>query len=436
MTLNTKVDMNIKQQLESCQEDLFSLYTQLNSVAKAARVICEQQGIEYSESVRARASKVIHEMKDTENFTETETNQYPVKQKKTSGDFTMPSAWCNTLNKFLTIEEYCERYGLDINSVKSSKLVTHNATHMTYNIAFYEDNSEPEIDFESIKENLSKGFNEIRSQFSKVRCITDSKKIGVVKVADFHLGSIVENLIRTKDYNLDILVKHLDTAAKEINQRDYKTVHVHILGDIIESFTGLSHINSWKSLDKNLIGAEAVKMSVKVLHEMFLSKIHNLGEVKIVAGNHDRVSSNNKEDVHGDAANLIAWGLDLVGYQVEFNPIVITHTVEGISHILLHGHLGISKKSTKQICWDYGVQGKYNLICEGHLHSIIQKLNVKQHEAFTTIQDDAVDHRRMNCPSFFTGNFYSETLGYTSESGFVITEDNGNGAPNVFYYTL
>jgi hypothetical protein len=255
-------------------------------------------------------------------------------------------------------------------------------------------------------------------------------------VADFHLGSIVENLIRTKDYNLDILVKHLDTAAKEINQRDYKTVHVHILGDIIESFTGLSHINSWKSLDKNLIGAEAVKMSVKVLHEMFLSKIHNLGEVKIVAGNHDRVSSNNKEDVHGDAANLIAWGLDLVGYQVEFNPIVITHTVEGISHILLHGHLGISKKSTKQICWDYGVQGKYNLICEGHLHSIIQKLNVKQHEAFTTIQDDAVDHRRMNCPSFFTGNFYSETLGYTSESGFVITEDNGNGAPNVFYYTL
>ena len=51
-------------------------------------------------------------------------------------------------------------------------------------------------------------------------------------------------------------------------------------------------------------------------------------------------------------------------------------------------------------------------------------------------QDDAVDHRRMNCPSFFTGNYYSETLGYTSESGFVITEDNGQGVPNVFYYAV
>ena len=36
----------------------------------------------------------------------------------------------------------------------------------------------------------------------------------------------------------------------------------------------------------------------------------------------------------------------------------------------------------------------------------------------------------------FTGNFFSESLGYTSESGFVITEDNGKGVPNVFYYAV
>ena len=82
------------------------------------------------------------------------------------------------------------------------------------------------------------------------------------------------------------------------------------------------------------------------------------------------------------------------------------------------------------------MQGNYNLICEGHLHSIIQKLNVNQRDTYQTIKDDAVDHRRMNCPSFFTGNFFSEILGYTSESGFVITEDNGKGVPNVFYYAV
>jgi len=27
-------------------------------------------------------------------------------------------------------------------------------------------------------------------------------------------------------------------------------------------------------------------------------------------------------------------------------------------------------------------------------------------------------------------------LGYTSESGFIITENNGKGVPNVFYYAI
>ena len=181
---------------------------------------------------------------------------------------------------------------------------------------------------------------------------------------------------------------------------------------------------------------EAVKLVVKILHDNFLSKIVNLGEVKVVGGNHDRSTSDNKEDVQAGAANLVCWGLELLGYNVEFNPLVITHTIGKITHILTHGHHALSKKSTKQLCWDYGVQGNYNLICEGHLHSIIQKLNVNQRDTFQTIKDDAVDHRRMNIPSFFTGNFFSESLGYTSESGFVVVEDNGKGVPNVFFYAV
>jgi len=125
-----------------------------------------------------------------------------------------------------------------------------------------------------------------------------------------------------------------------------------------------------------------------------------------------------------------------MGYSVEFNPLVITHTIGNISHILTHGHHGISKKTTQQICWDYGQQGKFNLICEGHLHSIFDSLPIRAREKYKTIKDDSVDHRRMVCPSFFTGNFYSESLGYTSQSGFVITEDNGKGIPNVFYYAI
>ena len=269
-----------------------------------------------------------------------------------------------------------------------------------------------------------------------VRTSSEGNGVGVVKISDLHLGAYVDNLIRTKNFSIDILANKLYDAATEVNKRRYATVHVHVLGDLIESFTGLSHKNTWKGLDKAMVGAEAVKLVTRILHDNFLSRIANLGEVKVVAGNHDRVTSDNKEDVQGGAANLVCWGLELLGYNIEFNPLVITHNVDNICHILTHGHHAISKKSTKQLCWDYGVQGVYNLICEGHLHSIIQKLNVNQRDSYQTIKDDAVDHRRITCPSFFTGNFFSESLGYTSESGFVITENNGKGVPNVFYYAI
>jgi hypothetical protein len=333
----------------------------------------------------------------------------------------------------MSIEEYCAAYGIPFEQARTYKLVTHTGTPY-YNIASNVLEQESHVSEQELKDLIKDGLEGIKLTLKSNA--TGSNSIGVVKIADLHLGAYVDNLIRTKTFSIDILANKLFDSATEINKRGYSLVHIHILGDLIESFTGLSHKNTWKGLDKAMVGAEAVKLVVKILHENFLSRIDNLGEIKVVAGNHDRVTSDNKEDVQGGAANLVCWGLELIGYNVEFNSLVITHVVDKVCHILTHGHHMISKKSTKQLCWDYGVQGMYNLICEGHLHSIIQKLNVNQRDSFQTIKDDAVDHRRINCPSFFTGNFFSESLGYTSESGFIITEDNGKGVPNVFYYAI
>ena len=354
---------------------------------------------------------------------ETVSNEYKGKQFFSAYD---------EFGQLLNIEDYCKKYNLDFLKARSYKLITHTGIPF-YNIVFHEEVLECVVTETELKQLIQEGLKNIRRIAVPV---ANGNKIGVVKIADLHLGAYVDNLIRTKEFSINILANKLLDSAAEINRLQYSTVHVHILGDLLESFTGLSHRNTWKGLDKAMVGAEAVKLVTKILHDNFLSKINNLGDIKVVAGNHDRVTSDNKEDVHGDAANLVCWGLEMIGYNVEFNPLVITHTVDGICHILTHGHHSLSKKSTKQLCWDYGEQGKFNLICEGHLHSIIQKLSITQRDSFQTIKDDAVDHRRMNCPSFFTGNFYSESLGYTSESGFVITENNGKGVPNVFYYAV
>lgn len=417
-------------------EKLQQIYEAEETITAAAKKYALLENLPFTDSLRRQCSKILNKVgavenkvdDDLENDTKSDSNNYENDKQKPQRSFTAIS----DSGQLMAIEEYCTFYGLDVNKIRSYKLISHTGQPF-YNCVFYEEVVEPMVTEEELKELILKGFNDIK--YTPATKSTKNK-IGVVKIADLHLGAYVDNLIRTKNFSIDILANKLLDAVEDINERDYSTVHVHILGDLIESFTGLSHKNTWKGLDKAMVGAEAVKLVVKILHDNFLSKIINLGEVKVVAGNHDRVTSDNKEDVQGGAASLVCWGLELLGYSIEFNPLVITHAVGDICHILTHGHHSLSKKSTKQICWDYGVQNMYNLICEGHLHSIIQKLNINQRDTYQTIKDDAVDHRRMNCPSFFTGNFFSESLGYTSESGFVITEDNGKGIPNVFYYAV
>ena len=412
-------------------EKALAYYSQEQNITDACKRHCSELGIDYSEKYRHRLSRLISSGRvDSyiENDTVTGSNNYSNDKEKIHNGFNA----IGDDDQLMNIESYCKHYGLDVSKIRSYKLISHSGVPF-YNIVFYEEVVESLVTEEELKQIISEGFKDIK--YTEIK--KESKiKVGIVKIADLHLGSYVDNLIRTKNFSIDILANKLLEAVNDINDRNYSIVHVHILGDLIESFTGLSHKNTWKGLDKAMVGSEAVKLVVKILHDNFLSRIVNLGDVKVVAGNHDRVTSDNKEDVQGGAASLVCWGLELIGYNIEFNPLVITHTVGKITHILTHGHHALSKKSTKQICWDYGVQGNYNLICEGHLHSIIQKLNINQRDTYQTIKDDAVDHRRMNCPSFFTGNFFSESLGYTSESGFVITEDNGKGVPNIFYYAI
>tara|TARA_R110000803_G_C11937257_1_gene316116 strand:- start:52 stop:1188 length:1137 start_codon:yes stop_codon:yes gene_type:complete len=334
------------------------------------------------------------------------------------------TAWNQETGKMMDINTYCNHYSLPREDISSYKLISHTGTPY-YNIVFKEQLNEVGVDLEHIRSVLN---DELKRTYT--HSFTSSKRDveGVLKWADLHFGAHIENLVLTKDYNADILLDGLIDSVEEINALGFKKNHVHIHGDLIESFSGLNHINSWMSMDKDMIGANAVMFCCDLL-EKALSKIDNLGEIKIVAGNHDRLSKANDEDVKGGACELIAWGLRLKGFSVEFHPYVVTHLVNGINYICLHGDKGISKRATKDIIWDYGIKGKFNFVCEAHLHSLIEKLSVTQREKYKVIRDDAIDHRRMHLQSFFTGNYYSETLGYNSNSGYSIIWDNGKGLP-------
>ena len=359
--------------------------------------------------------KVSNEIKglDVSSNTKTSANDY------NSDDFYL-SALDKEKGEILSIEDFCDKYNLNFKDLSSYKFLPYHYKEPSYNVVF-----KPVLttdDFDYIKA-LKKKLKGIKPKLNKVK----GKGVGVITLTDFHFGSYVQAMNITPEFSITILCEMLNSAAERVNRVGFSKVHIHLLGDLIESFTGMNHKNSWKGLDKGMFGVSAVKLFVKLFKKHFLDLINNLETIKMVAGNHDRVTSDNNEDTDGGAAELIAWGLDLIGYNVEFKRDVLAHKVDGINYILNHGHLPLTKnKSTQEICWMYGEKGVYNFITEGHLHSRIAKLNAKQISNFKTILDDNIDCRRQVCPSLFTGNPYSEDGGWSTLAGFLITEANIN----------
>lgn len=124
----------------------------------------------------------------------------------------------------MNIEDYCKHYGLDVNKIRSYKLISHSGIPF-YNVVFYEEVVEPAVTEQELKELILRGFEGVK--YNPVYKETKNK-IGVVKIADLHLGAYVDNLIRTKNFSIDILANKLSEAVNDINERNYSTVHVHI----------------------------------------------------------------------------------------------------------------------------------------------------------------------------------------------------------------
>ncbi len=347
------------------------------------------------------------------------------------------SAWDDKNGKVLSIEDYCKKYNLEYSKVKSYKFLPHHYKHPSYHIAFNESSNEDDFDFEELKEvlkeELTKTYSYKPTQYSR-NCEN------AIKWADLHIGAHIRNLLRTPDYDSNILTDMIFKSVSEQNSFGFKVNHVHIMGDIIESWSGLNHVNSWMSMDKEETYSNVVRVATKILDHA-LSRIDNLGCVKIVGGNHDRGSKNNDEDVKGSIADVIAFCLEIKGYDVEFHPYIITHEIEGVNHILLHGDKKVSNRTTEEIVLKYGKPGMFNFIFQAHLHTLIELLAVKTIDAkrmrrIKTIKDDGIDKRHVYCPPFFSGNYYSETLGFDTNSGYMNVFDNGYGKPNMWVHSI
>jgi len=242
----------------------------------------------------------------------------------------------------------------------------------------------------------------------------------VVPIADIHIGAEVRELRKTPNFDINIANRIMDKAADRINERGADVVHLAFLGDMIESFTGLNHKNSWKGMGYNMYGSKVIKHAIDLL-ERFLGRVNNVGAVYGIAGNHDRTTSDKGEDDKGEIADVLFYILQRIygdHLPIEYDPLVITKEIDGINYMITHGDKKVIKKDPRDFLFEYGRNDMFNVVLTGHLHE-------------RSIAKDTEKYRWLRCPSIFTGNWYSEQNNWHSHSGILMIENDGHGLPTV-----
>jgi len=222
------------------------------------------------------------------------------------------------------------------------------------------------------------------------------------------------------NYNLDIIENRLHTIANNINN-GYHNIHVHFMGDIIHSVSGLNHKDSWKNMAQGSSGAEAIIQPYKLLLK-FLMRIDCLYSVDFVGGNHGRMQSAKDQENTAEAEKLIAFMLDesLDNVNIIFDPYrIVDNEDPNMTIIVLHGDKPIDRASGQSIAWEYGDSSKFNFIGVAHMHS--RKQNPK---------DDGLRFRKESFPAFCPADTYSKTVAHSSMPGYkIITTTNEDKLP-------
>ena len=262
---------------------------------------------------------------------------------------------------------------------------------------------------------------------------TPGTNTAVLVISDMHIGAEVSAVGNTPEFTTANVVERLQEIATMVNEKEYETVTIFMLGDFIESFTGINHENTWKELERGGYGTNIVIAAYTILRR-FLTSLNNVDQLCMVSGNHDRYSPKISGDPQGSIAGLLAFMLkENTPLYIKHNPLILGIEVDDIYYVLTHDHFNLTKGDLGKAFWEYGRQGMYNVMLGGHWHAR------KGKRAYRVVEEKLIDqanYRQISIAPLFTGNFYSESNGWNSSPGFTIIENNGKGKPNVYEYTL
>ncbi len=260
---------------------------------------------------------------------------------------------------------------------------------------------------------------ESKIELEAIASTQDPNKPIVLALADLHIGAL-ENNVLVPDYNPEVAHTRLMEIAGIVNKFD-RPVHVFLLGDLIESFSGMNHKDSWKHLAT--YGVDTALQAFDFLYDFFKA-INKLSSVYLISGNHDRVSADKEEDPEGQVVKLVYGMFARVCPELKmfYHPFILNPTIDGVTYIGTHGDKRITKMAPEEMVLNFGNQHGFNVILSGHYHE--RKLT-----------KDALKFRNYVVPPVYSGGNYSESSGYFSTPGCLVFEQN-TPAVNVHDYTF
>lgn len=223
-------------------EKALKVFQTESNISEACRIHCQEIGIEYSEKYRNRLSRFLRKDKtvneDLENASNTDSNNY-------SNDKQKPIKGFNAIgvdNKLMNIEEYCKHYNLDVNKIRSYKLITHSGIPYI-NCVFYTSEEDAVLDVDKHLEEIIQKYIKPLPDTKVIPQKTNFDLFDRLIFTDVHIGMDVNGKIGDPLYDgvwdkeeilsrLSAMISHVKTFKSS------NTLIIDDLGDFLDGLGG------------------------------------------------------------------------------------------------------------------------------------------------------------------------------------------------------
>lgn len=267
---------NNKQLLDRVAE----LYLQKQNITQSCIDACKEFNVDYNDSLRRSFSKKLKNLGLTSENT-TDSNNYSNDKEKEPKGFTA----IGPDGRLMSIEQYCEYYGLDVKKIRSYKLISHSGIPF-YNVVFYTSEEEVILNFED-------SFEEIVKKHIKPVTFEDHKTYKTVDwfdrlvYTDTHIAMDVngkdgDSLYEGK-WDREEVLKRLHKMISHV--KEFSTSNTLIIDDLGDFMDGLGANTTRKGheLPQNMNDKEAFDLALEF--KIFL--------VDALIDNYDTIVCNN-----------------------------------------------------------------------------------------------------------------------------------------------